>query len=49
MLKWTARTGLDQGIAKTVEWFRSQQPCQPGDSSTCPGGLILISPAIRFV
>ena len=32
MLKWTARTGLDQGIAKTVEWVRSE-PCQPEDSS----------------
>ena len=31
MLKWTARTGLEQGITKTVEWFRSERPS--GDPS----------------
>ena len=34
MLNWTASTGLEQGIAKTVEWSRSQQASR--DSSTAP-------------
>jgi nucleoside-diphosphate-sugar epimerase len=37
MLKWTAGTGLRRGIAKTVEWARSEQPS--GDASTAPAAV----------